>query len=190
MNEVVDLGSGSGVEELHACGFKKNVTLTDLYPNVGGSLPYWSEPVDAAAVPDTLSGVRIIFASFHHFRPQAAREILRDAFKRRRPIAIFEATSRTLAAIASALAVPILALVLTPRIRPLSWTQVLFTSQLSTYSAPELEELTRDLQSAGISLASRIVPDHKAEVRAKYRSRLGESAHNAVNSASALFLEV
>ena len=169
VTDVVDLGSGSGgpifrvVEELRARGFKANVTLTDLYPNVGGSLPYWPQPVDAAAVPDALSGIRTMFASFHHFRPQAAHEILRDAFQRRRPIAIFEATSRTPAAVASTLAIPILVLVLTPRIRPLSWTQLLFTyllpilpvlifwdgliSQLRTYSAPELEELTRDLQA-------------------------------------------
>jgi hypothetical protein len=176
--EIVDLGSGSGgpvgrvVKELGKRGFKACVTLTDLYPNVSGlqfradgasSIRYWPEPVDAARVPAALFGIRTMFASFHHFRPQAARGILRDAFEQRRPICIFEGTSRTPAAIASALLIPLLVLVLTPSVRPVSRVQILFTylvpilpllifwdglvSQLRTYSVKELEEFTRDLQS-------------------------------------------
>jgi hypothetical protein len=176
--DIVDLGSGSGgpvgrvVKELAERGFRASVTLTDLYPNASrvrvglneaSSIRYWPEPVDATSVPATLSGIRTMFASFHHFRPDAARWILRDAFERRRAICIFEATSRTPAAIASALLIPLLVLVLTPLVRPLSWVQILFTylvpilpllifwdglvSQLRTYSVPELEEFTRRLQS-------------------------------------------
>jgi hypothetical protein len=176
--DIVDLGSGSGgpilrvVRELTESGFKVRVTLTDLYPNVSGfesgadagsSIRYWPEPVDAARVPAALFGIRTMFASFHHFRPQAARQILRDAFEQRRPIGIFEATSRTPAAIASALLIPLLVLLLTPLVRPLSWVQIVFTylvpilpllifwdglvSQLRTYSVRELVDFTRDLQS-------------------------------------------
>jgi hypothetical protein len=176
--DIVDLGSGSGgpitlvVKELHERGFKTSVTLTDLYPNVrwfesaadvGNSIRYWPEPVDAARVPDALPGIRTMFASFHHFRPQAARGILHDAFERRRPICIFEGTSRTLAAIASTLLIPLLVLLLTPWVRPFSWIQILLTylvpilpllifwdglvSQLRTYSVQELEEFTRDLRA-------------------------------------------
>jgi len=174
--EIVDLGSGSGgpiahvVKELGEGGFKASVTLTDLHPNVsrfeciaaGSSIRYWPEPVDATRVPDALSGIRTMFASFHHFRPQAAGGILRDAFEQRRPICIFEGTSRTPAAIASTLLIPFLVLLLTPLVRPLSWMQILLTylvpilallifwdglvSQLRTYSVQELEEFTRDLQ--------------------------------------------
>jgi hypothetical protein len=178
VNEIVDLGSGSGgpigrvVKELRERGFQACVTLTDLYPNVSvlpdagngaNSIRYWPEPVDAATVPLALSGIRTMFASFHHFRPHAARQILRDAFEQRRPIGIFEGTSRTPASIASALLIPLLVLVLTPLARPVSWVQILFTylvpilpllifwdglvSQLRTYSVQELEDFTRDLQS-------------------------------------------
>jgi len=61
------------------------------------------------------------------------------------------------------LLVPTLVLLLTPKIRPVTWVQVVFTylapilpllifgdglvSQLRTYSVKELEELTRGLQS-------------------------------------------
>jgi hypothetical protein len=176
--EIVDLGSGSGgpvrrvVKELEKCGFTVSVTLTDLYPNVSGlrlqsvgasSIRYWPEPVDATRVPAALHGIRTMFTLFHHFRPQAARGILRDAFERRCPICIFEGTSRTPAAIASAFLIPLFVLLLTPLVRPVSWVQILFTyvvpilpllifwdglvSQLRTYSVHELEEFTRDLQS-------------------------------------------
>jgi hypothetical protein len=170
--EIVDLGSGAGgpislvLRELERLGFKAHATLTDLFPNallVSAPLDYWPQPVDATSVPATLLGIRTMFAAFHHFKPEAARQILRDAFEHRRPICIFEATSRTPAAIASALLIPLLVLALTPRIRPVSWIQILLTymppilpllilweglvSQLRTYSVRELKDLTSDLRS-------------------------------------------
>src|SRR6185436_4078426 len=100
--------------------------------------------------------VRTMFSAFHHFQPQGARRILADAFQRRRAICVFEATARTPAAIASTLLIPFFVLALTPLVRPLSWTQILFTyiipilpllifwdglvSQLRTYSVDELRE--------------------------------------------------
>jgi len=124
---------------------------------------YWPEPVDATSVPAELSGIRTMFASFHHFRPDVARAILRNAFEQRRPICIFEGTSRTWGMIASAMLIPFLVPVLTPMVRPVSWLQICFTylvpilpllifwdglvSQLRTYSAQELEAFTRDLES-------------------------------------------
>lgn len=177
--EIVDLGSGSGgpvglvVKELEERGFKPSVTLTDLYPpdpaqlssSISSSIRYWPEPVDATNVPAGLPGIRTMFASFHHFRPAAARGILRDAFEKQRAICIFEGTSRTPAAIATAFLIPLLVLLLTPRVRPLSRAQILFTylvpilpllifwdglvSQLRTWSVRELESFTRDLQSPG-----------------------------------------
>jgi hypothetical protein len=177
VTEIVDLGSGSGgpvgrvAKELGKHGFQTSITLTDLYPNArglefradGASIRYWPEPVDATSVPAALSGIRTMFASFHHFRPERARIILRDAFDQRRPICIFEATARTPGAIASAVLIPLLVLVLTPLVRPVSWVQILFTylvpilpllifwdglvSQLRTYSVEELKSFTRDLES-------------------------------------------
>ena len=178
VNAMVDLGSGSGgpvggvVQELEKCGFTVCVTLTDLYPNASelqfpvvgaSSIRYWPEPVDATRVPAALHDLRTMFTLFHHFRPPVAREILRDAFEQRCPIGIFEGTSRTPAAIASAFLIPLLVLLLTPLVRPVSGVQILFTyvvpilpvlifwdgfvSQLRTYSVSELEAFTRDLQS-------------------------------------------
>ncbi len=176
--DIVDLGSGSGgpiprvVKELEEAGFTVRVKLTDLFPQLNAplfiederkSIGYWPEPVDAAKVPPNLHGIRTMFASFHHLPPQRAQEVLRDAFENRQTICIFEGTSRAPAAIASMLLVPLLVLLLTPKIRPVSWVQIVFTyvvpilpllifwdglvSQLRTYSVKELEELTRGLQS-------------------------------------------
>jgi hypothetical protein len=173
LDEVVDLGSGSGgpvplvMREMAALGCSARFTLTDLYPpatrNETPDLRYWPEPVDAAHVPSSLRGARTMFASFHHFRPVEARQILRDAFEQRRPICVFEGTTRTPAAVATTLLIPLLVLFLTPSIRPLSAFQLLFTyivpvlpllsfwdgfvSQLRTYSVEELGLLTADLAS-------------------------------------------
>lgn len=167
-NVVVDVASGGGgplpivSDELRRLGFNVDITLTDLFPNPAATrLRYWPEPVDARNLPLALAGIRTMFASFHHFHPDDARRILRDAFSRRLPICIFEATTRTGAA--TAILIPILVLVLTPTIRPISWTQILFTyvipilpilifwdglvSHLRTYSVRELGELVIDLSA-------------------------------------------
>jgi hypothetical protein len=167
-NELVDLASGAAgpltivIEELRNQGFQVDVTLTDLFPNPKSSpFPYWPDPVDARRIPEGLQGIRTMFASFHHFRPEDAHGILQDAFDHRLPICVFEATSATAAL--TAILIPVLVLVLTPRVRPFSWCQIFFTylipilpilifwdglvSHLRTYSVAELKGLTRDLQS-------------------------------------------
>jgi ribose 5-phosphate isomerase RpiB len=55
-----------------------------------------------------------MFSAFHHFRPDAARAILKDAFDRRRAICIFEAGSGTLLAATTMLGVPLAVLALMP----------------------------------------------------------------------------
>jgi hypothetical protein len=176
--DIVDLGSGSGgpmprvVKELGETGFAVRVTLTDLFPESNAGLfiqddqnpiGYWPEPVDAANVPPSLRGIRTMFASFHHLPPQRAHEVLQDAFEQRQTICIFEGSVRAPAAVASMLLVPLLVLLLTPKVRPVSWVQIVFTylvpilpllifwdgvvSQLRTYSVKELKELIQGLQS-------------------------------------------
>ena len=104
-----------------------------------------------------------MFSVFHHFRPEAGQRILSDAFENRRPICVFEVTSRNAGAIATAIVIPLLVLLLTPRVRPFSWTQILFTyllpilpllifwdglvSQLRTYTVAELNEFTSALRA-------------------------------------------
>ena len=133
VNEIVDLGSGAGgpialvIDELAARGFKISATLTDLYPNTQFRLStnagtrYWAEPVDATSVPLALIGIRTMFTVFHHFPPEAARGMLRDAFDNRRSICIFEGTSRTPAAIATTVLIPLLVLALRFSV---SWRQI------------------------------------------------------------------
>jgi hypothetical protein len=183
---IVDLGSGSGgpisqvVNELGERGFTVRVTLTDLYPHTNGAqfapllanderneIMYWAQPVDAAEVPSSLRGIRTMFTSFHHLPPQKAKEVLRDAFEHRQTICIFESSSRTPSAIVSMLLVPLLVLLLTAKIRPVSWVQIAFTylvpilpllifwdgvvSQLRTYSVKELDEFTSGFRSPDYS---------------------------------------
>jgi len=167
VDRIVDIGSGSGgpmqlvLKEMAKLGHLPHVTLTDLYPApAGSSLDYWPEPVCASNVPPELRGVRTLFTCFHHFNPPVARAVLGNAFAQRQPICIFEATSRTTLAIAASFAIPFLVLFLTPRVRPLSASQIAltylipimpllalwdgFVSQLRTYSIAELQALTRD----------------------------------------------
>ena len=111
-DRIVDLCSGAGGPVLEiqkhfaATGRPVSVLLTDKFPNRaafrlaeaagGGFITGRDEPVDAARVPESASGLRTMFNAFHHFRPAAARAILADAYGHRQPIAIFEVTERSL----------------------------------------------------------------------------------------------
>jgi hypothetical protein len=137
--------------------------MAQFEPDGETSVRYWPQPVDAAEVPPTLPGIRTMFSSFHHLRPQLARKVLHSAFQQRRTICIFEATSRTLPGILSTLLIPFLVLFLTPRVKHISFVQIALTyvvpilpllifwdglvSHLRTYSVSELNELIRDFAS-------------------------------------------
>jgi hypothetical protein len=135
--EILDLCSGSGgpmpqlIEELVKAGYDARATLTDLYPHrESASSPRitWSaEPVDATRVPPNLAGVRTMFSAFHHFRPDAAKAILKDAFDRRRAICIFESGSGKLLNLGMALGHPIVLLALMPLARPFRRSYLVFT---------------------------------------------------------------
>lgn len=104
-----------------------------------------------------------MFAAFHHLKPADAEGVLRNAFEQRQAIAIFEGTARTPAALLLSLLIPLLVLALTPRVRPLSMVQLVFTylvpvlplfilwdalvSHLRTYSQDDLRGLTSNLQA-------------------------------------------
>jgi hypothetical protein len=177
--QIVDLGSGSGgsmssiIPALRRKGYTPDVTLTDLYPNpdavaeknasTEGALRYWPMPVDATAVPAELRGTRTMFLSFHHHPPERARAILRDAFEKRVGIAVLEFSARKPSMLLSCVQVPLAVLFLTPLIRPLKASQLLFTyvvpvvpllmfwdalvSHLRTYSPEELREMTAEMQA-------------------------------------------
>ena len=139
---VVDLCSGGGGPWLSPAWRSElakqaplSVVLTDKFPSetLGGRLGAYpamscvNSSVDAAHVPEFLSGFRTIFASFHHFPDSIARKVLADAVRCGEGFAMAEVTSRTLRASATILLMPIFAWVLTPGMRPFRWSRLLLT---------------------------------------------------------------
>lgn len=170
---IVDLCSGGSgpipaiLGDLRKKGMEVTATLTDLYPNVpalehvaagsDGTIDFVARPVDARAVPRELRGLRTLFNGFHHFRPEDAQAILRDAAAARQPIAIFEMSRRSVAMILMIVLVPIFVLLATPFMRPFKWKRLFWTyvlplvpltclwdgivSQLRAYTVPELRDM-------------------------------------------------
>ncbi len=146
-HEVVDLCSGGAGphRELRsrlaqATGKNVVVTLTDKFPNVElfrrleagsrGTLRHLDFSVDARAVPAGIHGVRTLFTALHHFTDADARAILRDAFEKRRPIAVFEFTERRWVNLLAAIPTPLWMFLFTPLLRPWKvsrffWTYVI-----------------------------------------------------------------
>lgn len=181
--KVVDLCSGGTgpwmrLQELfRQAGLPVSVKLTDKYPNpqalqewsgtVHEGIEYLAEPVDATRVPEHLEGMRTLFEGFHHFRPEQARSILRDAFEKRAAIGIFDGSLKLPLGLLFVLLGPLGVLIsyplVTPFIRPRTlsrffWTYLVpvvplatcwdgIVSFMRTYSVRELKELTRPLQS-------------------------------------------
>lgn len=168
--QVVDLCSGGGgpwIHWLRKGEFQSAAVLTDKFPNQHAQnrlsqlgLPgvrYCNEPIDVAAVPADLKGFRTLFTSFHHFRPEQAENVLRDAVAHQQPIGVFEFTSRSPKALLLMLLSPFAVWLLTPRAREVGSLRWLFTylipvipavvtidgivSCLRTYSVNELKKM-------------------------------------------------
>ncbi|WP_426751513.1 hypothetical protein [Myxococcus sp. Y35] len=177
--ELVDLGSGGRgplprlrqlLAEKH--GIDARVVLTDKFPNAQAArraraegVDYLERSVDALQVPPDLRGMRTIFNALHHFRPDEARAVLADAQARGVPIAAFETVRRTPPALLSMLLVPLLVLLFTPLVRPLTPLRLLLTyvvpvapllifwdgmvSALRTHQPDELRRMTASLAREG-----------------------------------------
>jgi hypothetical protein len=142
MNVVVDLCSGAGgpwrtLAPALAKQGAVRIVLSDLYPNVqafaaardaaGGAIEFCADPVDAARVPASLTGVRTMFNAFHHFTPAQAAAVLADAVEAGQPIAIFEgASARALGWLAMPIQIPAMFLLM-PFVQPFRWSRLLFT---------------------------------------------------------------
>jgi hypothetical protein len=141
---VTDLcsGAGGGIETIQQglsqrMGQDIKITLSDLYPNIiayqylqqqsGGTIDYISEPVDATAVPRTITGIRTIFSSFHHFQPTIAQHILQDAANNRVAIGIFEGAKKSWMEMVLLFFFPIIIFIVTPFIRPFKVSRLFFT---------------------------------------------------------------
>jgi hypothetical protein len=183
---IVDLASGAGgpwrtlQPELSRHGADVEVLLTDRYPpsaaaTEDGRVRYHREPVDATAVPPGLSGFRTICGAFHHFAPDNARAMLRDAVARHEGIAVLEAVQRAPVTIALAALLPLPYLAVAPALRPFLWSRMLWSyllpaapallavdgvaSCLRAYSASDLRELAEGLEGytweVGVARAAR-----------------------------------
>lgn len=178
---IIDIASGGGGGWLklssHLLAENKDLTivLTDYFPNIpafnetvkkGGShFRFVEDSVDACNVPANLKGLRTQFLSLHHFRPERAMLILKNAVDNQSPIAIFEAQERSLVSILAMLIAPLNVLFSTPLIRPFSFGRIIFTyfipiiplfilwdgvvSAFRTYSTGEMRELVAKADEAG-----------------------------------------
>ncbi|WP_460894334.1 class I SAM-dependent methyltransferase [Rufibacter soli] len=142
---LVDLcsGAGGGIQQIWKeletqTNQKITITLTDKFPNLeayqylssqsNGALRFVPEPVDATAVPPSLTGFRTVFSAFHHFPPAAAQAILKDAVRQNQGIGVFEgAGKRWHELLLVWLVFPLLILLITPFIRPFTWSRLFFT---------------------------------------------------------------
>ncbi len=179
--QILDLcsgGTGPWVRlhtQLNIAGLPVKVTLTDKYPNPESiqkwddasqeGIEYLTEPVDALDVPSHFRGMRTIFEGFHHFKPEEAKLILKDAVEKRVAIGIFEASLKLPLGPIIFLLSPLMTLVgyifVTPFIKPHSWSRFIWTyllpivplvtcwdglvSFLRVYSQKDLRELTTTL---------------------------------------------
>lgn len=174
---VIDLCSGGGfpavymARALAEAGLPLDVRCTDLYPNLamlgaaadeaGERLSFEPTPIDATAVPPSLTGLRTLFNAFHHLRPEQARAVLADAHDARQPIAVFEVVDRRPLNLVGLPFIPLFALGVMPLVRPFRWpwiplTYLLpllpllilwdgFASCLRIYQPDELRALTAGL---------------------------------------------
>ena len=173
-DRIVDLCSGSGgplpqIQEMleKQEGLSLSVTLTDKYPNheaiarikngSNGKTDYVEESVDAMTVPKELKGLRTMFTSFHHFRPDDAARILRDAVEKNEGIGVFEFTERSRGMLFKSIFPFIAVLISTPFIRPFTFSRFFFTyvipvvpivffwdalvSNYRTYTPEELQQM-------------------------------------------------
>lgn len=171
-DQIIDLGSGGGGgliwlnSELKKDIPNLKITLTDYYPNISAfkftkkqadNFEFVEKSVDARNVPAELNGLRTQFLSFHHFRPDDAKQILQNAINSNSSIAIFEGQERSVPSILAMLFSPISVLLTTPFIRPFRLERIIFTylipivplfvlwdgivSSLRTYSIKEMNEL-------------------------------------------------
>lgn len=149
LDAVVDLGSGAGgvmpsvMENVReASATNATLTLTDLYPNddavarfeADPNVTYARESVDATDLANAPAGLKTMINCFHHMRPAQARAILASAQASGQPLLIYEMGENKLPFVVWVLLLPLTlpivylsCLVLTLRVRPLTFRQLFFT---------------------------------------------------------------
>ena len=187
--QVVDLGSGSGgplPDVFRKINAKRSVPLslllTDKYPNPKvvaqfnsqniAYIRYASQSMDALALEQFPEGLKTMIASFHHLSPSKAKALLKAAVQHKEPILIHEIAANNIPFWLWLLLLPLslcilvlMALFMTPFVRPLSVSQLFFTyplpliplayawdgqaSLMRTYSLSDLESMIAQIPSHG-----------------------------------------
>jgi hypothetical protein len=179
--QILDLCSGAGggletiQEKLSAeMGTAIPVTLTDKFPNLEAwqqlqtetknAIQFIGKSIDAMNVPENLPGIRTIFSSFHHFKPEQAQTILQDAVNKKQAIGIFEGSGKQYhELLLTSLFFPPLMFAITPFIKPFKLSRLFFTyiipaiplftlwdgtvSVLRMYTPKMLSEMTKKLDA-------------------------------------------
>ncbi len=183
---IIDLCSGSGgpMPEVYNLlktqyGFTTlQLTLTDLYPNLEMArrinhqntleIHYVTTPVNATNIDVSQTGIRTMVCSMHHMRPNIARHILADALQKQQPICVFEISDNSFPTWLWWIALLpnfVMALFITPFVKPLTWQQLVFTylvpvipvcfawdgavSNARTYTLQDMDQLLEGLSDPG-----------------------------------------
>jgi hypothetical protein len=179
-DRVVDLAAGGGgpwpallADLTSELGASPRVTLTDIQPNLSAAIElerlpgmsYRREPVSALAVPRELQGARTMFTGLHHFDEGEVTAILRAAQQAKVPFFAAEATHRSVRGLLVTALVPLLVLLLMPKVRPRRLLPLLltylppllpvliwwdgFASTLKSYRAEELQAIVSAIEEPG-----------------------------------------
>ncbi len=150
VDRVVDLGSGGGgpmpevIEGVRRRPETGSVELlmTDRFPSPDaverfagpGPVRYSADPVDATDLAAAPPGLKTMVNCFHHMRPPQARAILESAHRARQPLLVYELADNEIPFPVWLLFLPVgllvvflMALALTPAVRPLRARQLVFT---------------------------------------------------------------
>lgn len=179
-NTIIDIASGGGggwlklAEHLKKDHRDLRIVLSDYYPNlkafkrtkskIPDTFDFIDYSVNATEVPLALKGLRTLFLSLHHFKPEKAKAIFQNAIDTNQPIGIFEAQQRNFKSIIPMLLSPISVLLMTPFIKPFKLDRLLFTylipilplfvlwdgiiSVLRTYTVEELNQMISELNNS------------------------------------------
>ena len=176
-SNIIDLCTGSGIpamllrEYLQKAGYLTNLVLTDKFPHKSRAkainsqvtpVKYLTESIDATTLPTELKGLRTLFASMHHFKPEQVQAILQNAMDNNQPIATIEFTERNWTRVFFMIVGTLHALAITPFIKPFSFSRLFWTylipvvpviyfwdglvSNLRTYSKEDLEKIIAQLK--------------------------------------------
>lgn len=197
--KIVDLCTGSGVpaillrEYLEEQGYPVPLNLTDKFPHQANAqrvnkdlaeVKYLTQSIDATELPQDLKGLRTLFASLHHFKPQQVQAILQNALDNNQPIAALEFTERTWFRVFCMLPGTFHLLVATPFIKPFSFTRLFWTyaipvvpiiyfwdglvSNLRSYSEKDLRKIISELKDNNFDWEIKTVPSRLMAINLSY----------------------